>query len=342
MFFVTLIFQVGLALANQGRDQLAQGHYLQAAETLANAVQELEKDDSSRTTLAIVLNDEAEAERRRGLYDKAESRYLRALTLLQDEPSFIREFATVLNNLGGFYCDMGNYERSQSYYKRVQKLIGKAIPANDRLNAAVLNGMATVALIQGDVSGALKKLEKSLRIREAALGPEHLDVSETLNNLGAAQWRSHQYAKAESTLRRALAIVETGLGPDHPDVAVTLINLGVLYKTEERYSEAEALLRRALDINVKVFAAGHSVVEYGLFLLAGVLMDEGRFTEAEPLFKQVVDMRAKRPHRVEAEDAVMLEQYGSALRSNGNSTGADAAEARARTIRAELKYLIRP
>jgi tetratricopeptide (TPR) repeat protein len=138
------------------------------------------------------------------------------------------------------------------------------------------------------------------------------------------------------------AIVEKQLGPDHPDVAVTLINLGVFYKTEKRYNQAEELLRRAVDINVKALPAGHSYVEYGLFLLAGVLMDEGRFTEAETLFKQALDMRATRPHRVEAEDAVMLEQYGNALRLNGNSTGADAAETHARTIRAELKYLIRP
>jgi tetratricopeptide (TPR) repeat protein len=275
-----------------------------------------------------VLNDEAEAQRHAGFYDKAEPLYLRALTLLQ-ESSSKRALATVLNNLGDFYCDTGNYQRSQSYYKQVQKLIGKAVPANDRLNAALLNGMATVALIQGDVSGALKKLERSLRIREAALGPEHLEVSETLNNLGVAQWRAHQNAKAESTLQRALAIVERQLGPDHPDVAVTLTNLGVLYKTEKRYSEAEELFRRALDINIKAFHAGHRDVEDGLFYLAEVLMDEGRFTEAEPLFKQAVDMRAKRPHQVETEDAVMLEQYGNALRSNGNSTDADAAAARA-------------
>src|SRR5215471_9520931 len=239
MFFVTLIFQVGLALGNQGRDELAQGHYLQAAEILANAVQELENDGSSRTTVAIVLNDEAEAQQHAGFYDKAESLYLRALTLLQDESSSKRALATVLNNLGCLYRDTGNYQRSQSYYKQAQKLIGNAVPANDPLNATLLNGLAVVALMQGDVSGALKQLERSLRIREAALGPEHLDVSETLNNLGAAQWRAHQDAKAESTLQRALAIVEKQLGPDHPDVAVTLINLGVLYKTEKRYSEAE-------------------------------------------------------------------------------------------------------
>src|SRR5215472_1216895 len=102
MFFVTLIFQVGLALGNQGRDELAQGHYLQAAEILANAVQELENDGRSRTTVAIVLNDEAEAQQHAGFYDKAESFYLRAFTLLQDSSSK-RALATVLNNLGALY-----------------------------------------------------------------------------------------------------------------------------------------------------------------------------------------------------------------------------------------------
>src|SRR5262249_32805545 len=153
----------------------------------------------------------------------------------------------ILNNLGSFYRETGNYVRSAAYYKEAQSFVGRDISSDDPLNGAILNGLAAVALLKGDVRGAIKNLERSLHIREATLGPDHLDVSETLNNLGAAQWRAHQYAKAESTLVQALSITEAHLGSDHPEVAVILTNLGILYQTQKRNGEAEKLLRRALS-----------------------------------------------------------------------------------------------
>jgi uncharacterized protein HemY len=55
----------------------------------------------------------------------------------------------------------------------------------------------------------------------APLGPEHLDVAQSLNTLGRLYYKQGPYAKAETLLERALTIREKALGSEHPDVATT-------------------------------------------------------------------------------------------------------------------------
>jgi tetratricopeptide (TPR) repeat protein len=49
--------------------------------------------------------------------------------------------------------------------------------------------------------------QRSLAIREKALGPEHPDVAQSLNNLAALYKAQGQYAKAEAMKARAKAIL---------------------------------------------------------------------------------------------------------------------------------------
>jgi Tetratricopeptide repeat len=57
-----------------------------------------------------------------------------------------------------------------------------------------------------------------LAIREKALGPEHPDVAQTLNNL-AELYRAQGRYMAEPLFERSLRAVEKALGPNHPEVA---------------------------------------------------------------------------------------------------------------------------
>ena len=72
--------------------------------------------------------------------------------------------------------------------------------------------------------------QQVLAIREKALGPDHPDVAQALNNLAVLYYKQGRYAEAEPLYKRALAIGEKALGPDHPDVATALNNLAELYR----------------------------------------------------------------------------------------------------------------
>ena len=90
--------------------------------------------------------------------------------------------------------------------------------------------------------------ERALAIQEKALGPEHPDLAESIDNLAMLYNAQREYAKAESLCGRALAIREKALGPEHPDVATSLHYLAVLYATQRQYAKAEPRYGRALAI----------------------------------------------------------------------------------------------
>ena len=94
-------------------------------------------------------------------------------------------------------------------------------------------------------------MQRTLRIDEKALGPDHLNTAQSLNNLAAVYGDQGRYEEAVPLYQRALAIREKALGPDHPNTAQSLNNLASLYGRQGRYEEAESLFQRALAIQEK-------------------------------------------------------------------------------------------
>src|SRR5439155_27145480 len=73
--------------------------------------------------------------------------------------------------------------------------------------------------------------ERSLRIKEKVLGPDHLEVAKRLTILASVHRESSDWAGARPLFERALTIREESLGPDHPDVAASLNSLAILLRT---------------------------------------------------------------------------------------------------------------
>ena len=112
---------------------------------------------------------------------------------------------------------------------------------------------------QGNYAEAAPLLQRSLAIREKALGPEHPDVATSLNNLAGLYQAQGNYAEAAPLFQRSLAIWEKALGPEHPDVALSLNNLAELYRAQGNYAEAAPLLQRSLAIWEKTLV---TAIEY--------------------------------------------------------------------------------
>lgn len=80
-----------------------------------------------------------------------------------------------------------------------------------------------------------------MAIYEKALGPKHLKVASSLNNLAWLYDKKGRYSEAEPLYKRSLAIKEEVLGPEHTDVALALNNLAGIYQAQDRYGKAEPL-----------------------------------------------------------------------------------------------------
>ena len=81
--------------------------------------------------------------------------------------------------------------------------------------------------------------QQALHIRERQLGPEHLLVADTLNELAGLYHEQSNYAEAEPIFLRVLRIREQQLGPENLLVANPLNGLAILYCDQDRYAEAE-------------------------------------------------------------------------------------------------------
>ena len=144
--------------------------------------------------------------------------------------------------------------------------------------------------MQGQQAKAEPLFERSLTIRETALGPEHPDVARTLNNLAWLYYEQGHYDRAEPLYLRALRIRENVLGPEHPDVADTLEDLAVMYRAQRENRRAERLYLRSLTIYEKAYGPNHSAVARNLNNLAGLYMSMRQHEKVLPLLNRALQI----------------------------------------------------
>ena len=131
------------------------------------------------------------------------------------------------------------YREAAEYYRQAAALL----PAEAVVQRAeCLNLQGRALHDAGDYRDAEGPFTQALALREQALGPEHPDLAQSLNNLAGLYRAQGQYAEAEPLYQRSLAILERVLRPEHPDVAASLNNLALLYDDQGRYAKARAAL----------------------------------------------------------------------------------------------------
>jgi CHAT domain-containing protein/Tfp pilus assembly protein PilF len=156
-----------------------------------------------------------------------------------------------------------------------------------------LSHLATLYESLGDYAKAEPLLQRALKIREKALGPDHSYTAGSLKDLALLYVSMGDYAKAEPLFQRALKIREKALRPDHPDTAEGLAGLGGLYYSLGDYAKAEPLLQRALKIRQKALGADHPDTVASFNNLAQLYSSLGIYAKAEPLFQRALKIGGK-------------------------------------------------
>lgn len=136
--------------------------------------------------------------------------------------------------------------------------------------------------------------KRALQIREKLLGPNHLEVAQTLSDLAA--WSQKDFKYSEPLNKRALEIREKALGPEHSDVAQSLYQLAEVFNHKERKSEAEPLYKRALGIWEKTPASDEKIA-LCLDGLSETYLRTAREADAEPYLKRALGIWEKQSRR---------------------------------------------
>jgi CHAT domain-containing protein len=185
---------------------------------------------------------------------------------------------------------------------------------------------------EGKYNDAIPLAKNALAIREKVLGNKHLDVAQSLNDLGALYWVTGYYKEAEILYQRSLIIRENLLGNEHPYVAQSLNNLATLYWAQGYYKYAESLLKRAIKIREKVQGKEHPDVAMTLNNLGEVYRAQGYYKDAEYLYKRALRIIEKVRGKEHPDVTQSLNNLAELYRAQGYYKDAEYLYKRALTI----------
>jgi Tfp pilus assembly protein PilF len=203
--------------------------------------------------------------------------------------SYAREHGRTYEWMGYWRSLQGRFEPGDCYQTELDRRSG-----SEGETEAVAGSAGIVGLFLRDMGlypSALPFMERSLAIRERALGPDHPDVATGLNNLAALYRDQGDYARALPLFERSLAVFERTLGPDHPQVAATLNNLAGLHRAQGDYARALPLYERSLAIREHTLGPDHPEVAASLNNLALFYEDQGDHAHALPLYERSLAIR---------------------------------------------------
>jgi serine/threonine protein kinase len=148
----------------------------------------------------------------------------------------------------------------------------------------------------GDYDAAETQIRAALLARQELLGPEHVDVAQSLNLLGLLERDRRNLAEADRLLREGLALRRRLLGGAHPDVALSLGNLASVLCLAGHSDEAESALRDALGIRIERYGERHADTAMSQFALAQLLAERGDAAAAQALHRAALDTRQQLLH----------------------------------------------
>jgi len=154
-----------------------------------------------------------------------------------------------------------------------------AQPEGDEYAASLVN-LGHVHAAKGDTTNAIVFYEKALAAREKNLGPDHLEVANTLNTLGAAYAQVQRYDDADRAFRRALAIRREKLGENNLLTGQSVNNLALLCAARGNLAEAEQLYPEAIEIIENAPDSSRADLIRALDNYAALLDDAGRSDDA--------------------------------------------------------------
>ena len=256
---------------------------------------------------ATSLNNIAEFYRERGLFEKAEPLYKRAITIKEENPAGNPELiAMTLNNLAELYREQGRYPEAKILFMKALDINKKELGPRHYITANSLNNLAVLYKQQGNYRESLDLYQEALKIRKAELGSEHIETANTLMNLAELLRVMGNYKTAIPYCEESLAILERQLGSEHPTVAGVLTNLSVLYTEGGKYLEALNVGERALEIYKTRLEDQHHLIATSLNNLASIHQKLKNYNHAVSLYKQALEIYEKRLGLKHPQTAVAL------------------------------------
>ena len=219
--------------------------------------------------------------------------------------------------------------------------LGKGIPeATERALCNFLDGLWSLnymCLNHSEFRAALVYGKWLLKIQMKQLGPEHVDVARSYNNLGSLHSDLGDTDEAKDCYKRALEIRLKKLGPEHVDVASCYNNLGILHKALGDTDEAKDCYKRALEIQMKQLGPEHVDVARSYNNLGTLHKALGDTDEAKDCYKRALEIRLKKLGPEHVDVASCYNNLGILHKALGDTD--EAKDCYKRALEIQMKQL---
>ena len=169
--------------------------------------------------------------------------------------------ATILNNLGTVYHDLGQFKKAQDHHEHalaLQEGINPNNPSQEKADSFIKLG--NVFFSVGNFQKAKEYFFKSLTMREILYGNEHSTVADALTNLGMVHSVLDDLQTAKNLYLKSHTLREAVFGKLHPRVADSLSDLGVVYSKLGQHDKAIQYHKQALEMRKKLFFPTHILI----------------------------------------------------------------------------------
>ena len=186
----------------------------------------------------------------------------------------------LMTTLGTVHLQLGFYDDAGRLFDDAVRIREREVGPNDTLVATSLGGVGEAARQKGAFNLADSALQRSLQIRRATFGPEHVDVAAGIAALALLRGSQQRLAESESLFRIVIPLDERLRPPGDAVRPKTIRSLGVMVYRQGRLAEADSLTKRALALQEQLFGKDHVEVASTLNNLGGIAFDLGQYPEA--------------------------------------------------------------
>jgi len=201
------------------------------------------------------------------------------------------QVAETLDNLGGTYKVLGQYQEALKYYQQALEVKKDLYTGNHIHLAESLTNVGLAHKALGQYQEAATYLKQALEMRQALYTGNHPHIAESLHNLGAIYKALGQYQESLKYLKQALEMRQALYIGKHPHIAQSFNNLGLIYKALGQYQEALKYLKQGLEIRKALYTDKHHRVAQSYNNVGSVYKSLKQYQEALKYYQQALDMK---------------------------------------------------
>ena len=207
---------------------------------------------------------------------------------------------------------------------RAAARIGGKFDSEPAVEAAIRRTIGLAYLDMNLYSEAQPQLERTVELRNRALGPDHPDTLASKNELGVLYNLEGKYAQAEAVLNRVLAGRQSLLGSDNRDTLATMSDLGLAIAYGGDDVRAAPIFAEVWEADRRMLGEENPATLSVLDNLAGSYRSLGRWTEAKVLLERELelDRRVLGPEHPDTTNC--MQALATVHRALGNYAAADA------------------